>query len=130
MVKSAYSIFKANASSGVEEKITGTATSFKIDMKAVETSDGSIEFLLYSNLCSRYLLAQSLKLVEKYCLKYSSLAASGIPGLVHVTFAHAYDKFDPEYVNYMSNATSNRNQIQGLLTKNIPVSMNFIFCTL
>lgn len=40
VVKSAYSIFKANASSGVEEKITGTATSFKIDMKAVETSDG------------------------------------------------------------------------------------------
>lgn len=36
-----------------------------------------------------------------------------------ISFWYAYDKFDPEYVNYMSNATQNRNQIQGLLTKNI-----------
>lgn len=40
VVKSAYSIFKANASSGIEQKLTGSATTIKIDMKAVETSDG------------------------------------------------------------------------------------------
>jgi len=40
VVKSAYSIFKNNASSGIEEKLTGKETTFKIDMKAVETTDG------------------------------------------------------------------------------------------
>lgn len=41
VVKSAYSIFKSNASNGVEVSLTGTSTTFKVTLLAVEASDGN-----------------------------------------------------------------------------------------
>ncbi len=42
VVKSAYSKFKSNASNGVEVNLTGTSTTFKVALIAVEASDGEV----------------------------------------------------------------------------------------
>ena len=42
VVKSAYSIFKANASNGVTNSLTGSSTSFEIELEGVENENGVI----------------------------------------------------------------------------------------
>lgn len=41
VVKSAYSIFKSNASNGVQVELTGTSTTFKVTLLGVEAGDGN-----------------------------------------------------------------------------------------